>query len=397
MQMKSRDLDKSSFLSYSFLSDSQKARKEQRGEEYSVIAQRPGSRKAFIEQSGGKKLRQYENPESQGLLACLSCNTDDNIDRTVAPEFQGTKDRKSRINTVNKNPQKSQNSKKTEKKFEEKRIQRSPISNNNNNKHGYITPPRSINQLKELNEIAYTSSLNTQEGRDKYRDLMLKRLKIMNLTEEKYEDMIIRDFYSLAIEPDQTDLQKLMVVVNKPDFKINFEISEQEYNKFDELFDITQLKRDKIYSRETERGSRISIQTGKSQNRNFKKIKKEDNFYESRNTHNHTFQGYTNTTTKQANAGQFNIPASQKFKKIVVSPNRTTCDSTNTRPPQYSSRQPQPYRSSLHRPQNDINRAKRSVSPLRTPFRQTYTTPQRQRVQYSNRDGQNRQAYNNIY
>ena len=61
----------------------------------------------------------------------------------------------------------------------------------------------------------------------------------MNLTEEKYEDMIIRDFYSLAIEPDQTDLQKLMVVVNKPDFKINFEISEQEYNKFDELFDIT--------------------------------------------------------------------------------------------------------------------------------------------------------------
>ena len=49
MKMKTRDLDKSSFLSYSFFSDSQKAHLEDKNEEYNVIAQRPGSRKAFIE------------------------------------------------------------------------------------------------------------------------------------------------------------------------------------------------------------------------------------------------------------------------------------------------------------------------------------------------------------
>lgn len=354
--MKTRDLDKSSFLSYSFLSDSQKAQQEYRNEEYNVIAQRPGSRKAFIEQSGGKKLRKYENPESRGLLGCFSCKTDDNIDRSVAPQFQGTKDRTSRINTINQNPKKSEN---------ENFQKYSPSQNNRDH-----TPTRLANsQPKELNEIAYSSSLNTQEGRDTYREMMLKRLRIMNLTEERYEDMIIRDFYNLAADPDQSDLQKLMVVVNKPDFKTNFEISESEYNKFDKLFGITELKREKIYTKGSVRGSRISIQ---KQNQNFQKIEKEDSELRQKAQRAHTF----GETITGVNAQH--ITPSQKFNHRMISPLRTTQGSNNTQK-QYSSRA---QRSPLHKNLN-FDKTKRSTTPLRTPFRETYTTPQRvQQSQY---------------
>jgi len=56
---------------------------------------------------------------------------------------------------------------------------------------------------------------------------MLLRLKVVGLSEEEFENYIIRDVRELFVNVESEKLQKLATAIDKNDFMQNYDLSEE--------------------------------------------------------------------------------------------------------------------------------------------------------------------------
>jgi len=97
-------------------------------------------------------------------------------------------------------------------------------------------------------DIAYTQKQLDDDQHSAYRKMMIERLQTVDLKEEEFEDYIKYTKESLIESLSKDELKKLMIVINKGDFILNFELSETEYVLLEKALDIKKEKEILIYS-----------------------------------------------------------------------------------------------------------------------------------------------------
>lgn len=97
-----------------------------------------------------------------------------------------------------------------------------------------------IQKPQNLRSEVYVSA--TQDEHEMYRQKMHYRLRAVALTEEDFENFIRRDPKELFSSEDSIKLQKLATVIDKDDFKRNYDLTEDQYVKIEQAFDISGKK-----------------------------------------------------------------------------------------------------------------------------------------------------------
>jgi hypothetical protein len=110
----------------------------------------------------------------------------------------------------------------------------------------------------------FSEMSRNQEEHLAYRELMLKRLQSAGLTEEEFEEYIRLDKEALISNLDQGKLKALMIVINKEDFKNNFDFNEEEYLNSEKKFNLLEEKSKKISALEKPK-KRRSVKAGNVQ------------------------------------------------------------------------------------------------------------------------------------
>jgi hypothetical protein len=75
-----------------------------------------------------------------------------------------------------------------------------------------------------------------------FRQIVLYRLKSVGLSEDEYENFIRREPKDLFNNVPSEKLQALATVINKEDFKENYNLTEEQYAQIDNRFDISGQK-----------------------------------------------------------------------------------------------------------------------------------------------------------
>ena len=99
------------------------------------------------------------------------------------------------------------------------------------------TPP-----FQNPNEIKFSEMQRNQEEHLAYRDLMLARLQAVRMSEDEFERYIRMQRETLFGTLSEERVRALMVVINKEDFKNNFDLSEEEYEMFNQRFGLDLAK-----------------------------------------------------------------------------------------------------------------------------------------------------------
>jgi len=101
----------------------------------------------------------------------------------------------------------------------------------------------------KIDNLKYADQIKSNEEHTAYRKMMLERLKTVSLTEDEYEDYIRYKKEALQIHIPDERLRALMIVINKGDFLENFGMSLEEYEIYEEKYDLIDAKKLLIYSK----------------------------------------------------------------------------------------------------------------------------------------------------
>lgn len=104
-------------------------------------------------------------------------------------------------------------------------------------------------KLESVEIFRCANEITNDEEHSAYRKMMLERLKIVGLAEEEYEDFIRYKKEALQIFIPEEKLKSLMVVINKGDFMDNFEMNLEEYEVYEEKFNLMEEKKRLIYTK----------------------------------------------------------------------------------------------------------------------------------------------------
>ena len=110
----------------------------------------------------------------------------------------------------------------------------SPFNNNFHSHQSSIGDPFSTHNASQETYICPNS--------DNYRTIMIQRLNSVNLSEDDFEEFIKYTTDSLMEFVSSENLKKLLIVISKEDFLLNFEMEEKEYKWLEKAFDIRKEK-----------------------------------------------------------------------------------------------------------------------------------------------------------
>lgn len=106
---------------------------------------------------------------------------------------------------------------------------------------------RSTQKNMDTQAVKFSEMTRNETEHLAYRELMLRRLRSVGLNEEEFEDYIRMDQDSLLNSLSEVKLKALMIVINKEDFKNNFDFSEEQYNFYERKFDLVREKEIRIH------------------------------------------------------------------------------------------------------------------------------------------------------
>lgn len=112
------------------------------------------------------------------------------------------------------------------------------IVNSSTNVHHAASTPGQI----DVNNYPFSAAVRDEDEHEMYRELMLRRLKVVGLDELEFENYIRREPQDLFKNVSSEKLQALATVINKQDFIVNFDLTEQQYAQIDASFDISGKK-----------------------------------------------------------------------------------------------------------------------------------------------------------
>lgn len=112
----------------------------------------------------------------------------------------------------------------------------------------YLLKPEKKNQ-DTIELFRYATEITNDEEHSAYRRMMLERLKIVGIRETEYEEYIRLNKDVLQLYIPEVKLKGLMVVINKGDFMDNFKMGIEEYEVYEEKFNLIEEKKRLIYSR----------------------------------------------------------------------------------------------------------------------------------------------------
>jgi len=81
-----------------------------------------------------------------------------------------------------------------------------------------------------------------------YQKMMIARLEKADLKKAMFESLIKKSKYELAKTLNNDQLRRLLTVINKKDFMMNFSLSEDEYMWLELTLDIINEKKEKIWA-----------------------------------------------------------------------------------------------------------------------------------------------------
>lgn len=121
-----------------------------------------------------------------------------------------------------------------------------------NSREGSLTPNNQVVYAKEqknfdTQNVKFSEMNRTQTEHLAYRELMLRRLQSVGLNEDEFEEYIRMDQHSLLNNLNEIKLKALMIVINKEDFKNNFDFSDEQYAFYERKFNLTSEKNQRIH------------------------------------------------------------------------------------------------------------------------------------------------------